>query len=204
MGMAVTGAPDSVALSLATPIWERIFTVAPLVLVGTKEAAGGYDLAPKHMAMPLGWQNRYCFVCSPRHATYANALRTGEFTVSFPTAEQVVATSLAAGPREEDGSKPALAALATVPARVVDGVLVAGAYLALECRLERLIDGFGENGIVAGEIVAASASRRAVRGAEVDDQELLAGCPLLAYLSPGRFASVGDSRSFPFPVDFRL
>ena len=201
--MAVTGAPEFAALPLGTPIWERFFTVAPLVLVGTREADGGHDLAPKHMAMPLGWQNRYCFVCSPRHATYTNAQRTGEFTVSFPTPEQVVATSLAAGPREEDGSKPSLAALETVPARVVDGVLVAGAYLALECRLERVIDGFGENGIVAGEIVAASVAAQAVRGAEVDDHELLARSPLLAYLSPGRFASVGTSRSFPFPLDFR-
>jgi flavin reductase (DIM6/NTAB) family NADH-FMN oxidoreductase RutF len=201
--MAVTGAPEFVALPLGTPIWERFFTVAPLVLVGTREADGGYDLAPKHMAMPLGWQNRYCFVCSPRHATYTNAQRTGEFTVSFPRPEQVVATSLAAGPREEDGSKPSLAALETVPARVVDGVLVAGAYLALECRLERVIDGFGENGIVAGEIVAASVAAQAVRGAEVDDHELLARSPLLAYLSPRRFASVGTSRSFPFPLDFR-
>ena len=203
MSMAVTGAPESVALSLATPIWERFFTVAPLVLVGTKEAAGGYDLAPKHMAMQLGWQNRYCFVCSPRHATYVNAVRTGEFTVSYPTAEQVVATSLAASPREEDGSKPSLAALETVPARVVDGVLVAGAYVTLECRLDRVIDGFGENSIVTGEIVAASVSTDAARGAEVDDQDLLAAGPLLAYLSPGRFASVGESRSFPLPLGCR-
>ena len=105
--------------------------------------------------------------------------------------------------REEDGSKPTLAALETVPTRVVDGVLVAGAYLALECRVERVIDGFGENAIVAGEIVAASVAAHAARGAEVDDHELLASSPLLAYLSPGRFASVGPSRSFPFPLDFR-
>lgn len=203
MSMAVTAVPESVALSLATPIWERLFTVAPLVLVGTKEPAGGYDLAPKHMAMPLGWQNRYCFVCSPRHATYVNALRTGEFTVSFPTAEQVVSTSLAAAPREDDGSKPALAGLETVPARAVDGVLLAGAYLALECRLERVVAGIGENAIVTGEIVAASAAAEALRAPEVDDHELLSQFPLLAYLSPGRFALVGASRSFPFPVDFR-
>jgi flavin reductase (DIM6/NTAB) family NADH-FMN oxidoreductase RutF len=87
---------------------------------------------------------------------------------------------------------------------VVDGVLVAGAYLALECRLERVIDGFGENGIVTGEIVAASVAAEAARGAEVDDNELLARSPLLAYLSPGRLASVRESRSFPFPLDFRL
>ncbi|HSB40169.1 MAG TPA: flavin reductase [Gaiellaceae bacterium] len=186
-----------------SPVWASFFTVAPLVLVATREPDGRHDIAPKHMAMPLGWQNHYCFVCSPRHATYVNAVRTGEFTVSFPTAEQVIATSLAASPREKDGSKPSLAALETVPARVVDGVLVAGAYLTLECRLDRAIDGFGEDSIVAGEIVAASVRADAARGAEVDDQDLLAAGPLLAYLSPGRFASVGESRSFPFPLGSR-
>jgi flavin reductase (DIM6/NTAB) family NADH-FMN oxidoreductase RutF len=202
--MAGPALPESIALSLGTPIWERFFTVAPLVLVGTKEASGGHDLAPKHMAMPLGWQNFYCFVCSPRHTTYANARRTGEFTVSFPTSEQVVAAGLAAAPRLGDGSKPSLAALQTVPAAVVDGVLVAGSYLALECRLERTIDGFGENSIIAGEIVAASVIGEFARGPEVDDHELIAHHPVLAYLNPGRFAELGESRSFPFPQDFRL
>ena len=31
-------------------VWERVFTVAPLVIVGSKETDGTYDLAPKHMA----------------------------------------------------------------------------------------------------------------------------------------------------------
>ncbi len=76
------------------PIWDRFFTIAPLVLVGTLEE-GGHDLAPKHMAMPLGWSNYFCFACSPRHATYRNAERTGTFTVSFPRPGGVVGASLA-------------------------------------------------------------------------------------------------------------
>ena len=55
------------------PIWERFFTVAPLVVVGTREEDGSPDLAPKHMAGPVSWQNFFGFVCSPTHATYANA-----------------------------------------------------------------------------------------------------------------------------------
>src|SRR5512132_2587144 len=198
-----TSVRESVALSLTAPIWDRFFTVAPLVLVGTKEPNGGYDLAPKHMAMPLGWQNFYCFVCSPRHGTYVNVVRTGEFTVSFPTADQVVAAGLAAAPRLEDGSEPALAALPTVAARVVDGIAVTGAYLVLECRLERVIDGFGDNSLIVGRVVAAAASQEAARGPEVDDQELIGRRPLLVYLSPGRFAEIERSRSFPFPLEFR-
>src|SRR5207342_3425489 len=60
-------------------LWERVFTVAPLVIVGSKEADGTYDLAPKHMAMPLGWRRRYGFVCTPRHRTYRNIERHGVF-----------------------------------------------------------------------------------------------------------------------------
>jgi predicted pyridoxine 5'-phosphate oxidase superfamily flavin-nucleotide-binding protein len=58
-----------VSLSTDAPIWDRFFRVAPLVLVGTLEEDGSPDLAPKHMAMPRGWENWFCFACSPRHAT---------------------------------------------------------------------------------------------------------------------------------------
>lgn len=33
-------------------LWSRVFSVAPLVVVGTREAEGSYDLAPKHLALP--------------------------------------------------------------------------------------------------------------------------------------------------------
>jgi len=49
--------PRLVELDLNDPIWERFFWVAPLVLVGTLEVDGSHDLAPKHMAMPMGWKN---------------------------------------------------------------------------------------------------------------------------------------------------
>ena len=44
-------APRPIAVD--QPIWERFYTVAPLVLVGTLEPDGSHDLAPKHMAMQL-------------------------------------------------------------------------------------------------------------------------------------------------------
>ena len=55
-------------LEVDFPIWDRFFTVAPLVLVRTKEAED-YDLAPKHMVTPLGWENDFAFVCTARHRT---------------------------------------------------------------------------------------------------------------------------------------
>jgi hypothetical protein len=85
-------------ITLATdrPIWDRFFGVFSLVIVGSKEQDGRYNLAPKHLAMPLGWENHYCFVCSPRHTTYHNVRRHGAFTVSYPRPTEVVLASLAA------------------------------------------------------------------------------------------------------------
>jgi len=193
-----------VAVPLDGPIWSRVFLVAPLVLVATREGGGGHDIAPKHMATPMGWQNYFGFVCSPRHATQRNAEATGAFTVSFPRPEQFVEISLAAAPRLRDSTKPSLAALPTVAATAVDGVLVAGCSLYLECELERVVDGFGENSLVVGRVVAAAARADALRAEERDDADLIHDVPPLVYLSPGRFASVDRSLSFPFPADFRL
>lgn len=183
------------------PIWERFFLVSPLVVVGTKEGEG-FDLAPKHMAFPLGWENFFGFVCTPRHATYHNAREHGAFTVSYPHPEQLVVTSLTAQRRDPAGEVPALDILPTEPARSVDGVLLRDAYVQLECELERVVDGFGPNSLVAGRIVAARVRSDALRTSESGDTERVRNAPLLAYLHPGRFARISESRAFPFPADF--
>jgi flavin reductase (DIM6/NTAB) family NADH-FMN oxidoreductase RutF len=193
---------ETVELAVDSPIWERVFTVAPLVLVGTKEPDGSYDLAPKHMAMPLGWGNRFGFVCTPRHATYANALREEAFTVGFPHRYQVVQAALAASRREPDGRKPNLQALPTFRASVVDGVLVHGCYLHLECELERVVGGFEDAELLIGKIVAARARGQALRAPDRDDAEILRRLAPITYLHPGRFSSGAESFSFPFPASF--
>jgi len=182
-------------------LWERVFTVAPLVLVGSKDTDGTYDLAPKHMAMPLGWRDRYGFVCTPRHRTYRNIERQGAFTVSFPRHFQIVQASLAASQREADGTKPALAALPTFPAGVVDGMLVHGCYLFLECELDRFVD-VDDASLVIGRIVAASALEDAIRDPDRDEAELLHHLSPLAFVSPSRFAAVDDTQAFPYPASF--
>lgn len=83
-----------VDIDTSQPVWDRCFTVAPLVLVGTREEGGELDLAPKHMVAPMGWQNYFGFVCSPTHGTYVNIARTGVFTFSYPRPSQVLYTSL--------------------------------------------------------------------------------------------------------------
>jgi hypothetical protein len=46
------GREGLVELTTVAPNWDRFFTIAPLNLVGTREADGSDDLAPKHMACP--------------------------------------------------------------------------------------------------------------------------------------------------------
>lgn len=189
-----------VPVDVGRPVWERFFSVAPLVLVATVEGAT-HDIAPKHMAMPIGWQNHFGFVCTPTHSTYRNALANGAFTVGFPRPGQVIQIAMAAAPRE-GGHKTGLDALATTPARVVEGVLVEGCRVHLECRLERVVDGFGDASLIVGVVVAASADPAALRDLDRDDADLIHDDPLLAYLHPGRLAAIERSASFPYPTGF--
>jgi len=185
------------------PIWERVFIVSPLVVVGTREGAG-FNLAPKHLAMPLSRRGHFGFVCEAAHATYHNAKEAGCFTVSYPRPEQIAMASLAAAPREDDGAaqKPVLSALPTMPATKVDGVFLEDAYLMLECELHEVIEGLGDNALLIGRIVAAHVHEDALRVFDGDDQKLIYESPLLAFVSPGRYAVVQETQAFPFPANF--
>ncbi len=196
--------PDAlVSLPMDEPIWERFFSVFPLVMVGTREEDGGHDLAPKHMAMPVSWKNWFGFVCTPRHRTYQNALRTGVFTVSYPRSEQIVLTSLAAAPRTDSNEKPSLMALPVFPAQAVDGVLLLGCDLYLECELDRMVDDLGDNSLIIGRIVAAHVDQHALRGDDREDNDIIRDKPLFAYLYPERFAIIDRSQGFPMPAGFK-
>jgi flavin reductase (DIM6/NTAB) family NADH-FMN oxidoreductase RutF len=192
-----------VSLSLEIPVWDRVFTVAPLVIIGSREPDGAYNLAPKHLATPLSWTNYFGFVCTPDHATYRNIRREGVFTVSYPRPNQMVLASLTASPREDDGRKPGLSALPTWPAHLIDGYFIEDAYLFFECELDRVIDDFDTSSLIAGRIVAAYAAGDSLRQDDWDDNDLLAQAPLLAYVNWGRFARIDESYAFPFMSRFK-
>jgi flavin reductase (DIM6/NTAB) family NADH-FMN oxidoreductase RutF len=192
-----------VTVDTSVPIWDQFFTVAPLVLIGTQDADGVLDFAPKHMVTPMGWQNYFGFVCTPRHVTCSNIERTGEFTVSYPKPAQVLYASLAASPRLEDGDKPVIDYLQSFPAREIEGSFVADSYLFFECKHYKTVHGFGENCLITGEIIAAYADEDFLRHTEVDAQETIHDSPLFAYLAPGRFAAISKSNAFPFPESMK-
>lgn len=191
-----------VTLDLRSPVWEQVFTVSPLVVVGTRED-GRPNLAPKHMATPLGWDGYFGFVCTPAHSTYHNVRTHEGFTVSFPGVDQLMATTLTATPRcGGEEPKPVLRALPTEEARQVNAPALRNAHLVLECELDRIVDGFGESSLVVGRVVAARARREALRSSDVEDEEVLSRSPLLTFVSPDRFAEVAVSHLFPLPEGF--
>ena len=201
--MAKTTTENLIDLDLDEPVWERCFTVFPLVVVGTREADGSDDLAPKHLAMPVSWQNHFGFVCTPRHNTYQNIQRSEEFSVTYVRPSQTVLASLAASPRCNDGSKPITDAIPTFEAEAINAPLLRNGYLFLECRLDRIIDDLGENSLIMGKIVKARLAEDALRGTDFDDEDLIFDSPLLAYLYPGRFAEIKASTKLPFPAGFK-
>jgi flavin reductase (DIM6/NTAB) family NADH-FMN oxidoreductase RutF len=194
--------PQYVTLSGNEPVWDRFPMLAPLVLVGTIEPDGEPDIAPKHMAIPLSWDNYFGFVCHPEHGTYKNLVANGCFTVGFPTPDMVLQTSLAAAPRASDGSKPTVQALPLTTATVIDGVLVEGCRVNLECDLDRVVDGLGQNVLVVGRVLLAHVDETVLRGYDVDDADLIHSAPLLAYVHPGRLATVSETVSFPYHLGF--
>ena len=75
-------------------------------------------------------------------------------------------------------------------------------YLVLECQLDKIVDGFGANSLIAGRVVAAQVRENALRMNDKDDQEILTSSPLMAYLPPSRYAVIDHTFSFPFPKGF--
>ena len=183
-------------------IFEQTFAAYSVVLIGTREADRSMDIAPKHMATPLGLSNYFGFVCTPKHHTYQNIKRTEEFSVSYPRPEEILSISFSAEDRDEEGKKPNLDTLETIPATTIDPEIVKNSYVFLECRLEEISDRFGDNSFIAGKIVAQHVHEDVKRSPDRDDNEIINDHPILAYLHPGRYTQISDSYSFPFPRDF--
>ena len=194
---------ETVDLSLDHPIWDRVFTVAPLVVVGTRDAMGNYDLESKHLALPLGSGLYFGFISTEQHATYRNISRDRCFTVSFPNPSSVVVTSLTSSARREGHKKPVLQALPMTKAVTMDAMFVSDSYLFLECELDRIITGFGENCLISGVIRRAAVNKESLRLFEQDDKVMLERRPLLAFLPPERYAVLKSTRPFPFPESVR-
>ena len=196
---------DFISLNVKECIWEEFYTVAPLVVIGSKEN-DGYDLSPKHMVTPIGFSNYLGFVCTPRHRTYHNIKKEKNFTVSFVKPSQVLLASLAAIPRCEENRYSKEKIVRDIPTILTpknDNIFIADSYVLLECTLYKIIDGFDDYSIITGQIDAAFVHKDYKIFDEDPQPKNIYDDPLLAYIAQGRFATIKETFSFPYPKGFK-
>ena len=183
--------------------WNRFYLPFSLVLIGSVEG-DHYNLAPKHLAMPLSWKNDFGFICTPSHKTYQNIKLTKTFTVSYPQADQLAIASLASSPRSEnDKDKQIISQLATRPAKVIDGIVLERAFLVYECELTKIYDDFNDNSLIAGKILKAYADEDYLIHQDQDNQRMIYSHPLPVFLYPDRYTLIEKTSAFPFPIGFK-
>jgi len=194
---------DFITLNVQESIWEHFYTVAPLVVVGTKEK-NGFDLAPKHMVTPIGFSDYIAFVCTPRHSTYHNIEKEKKFTISFVKPDQILLSSLAAIPRCSVNSFPndITDNIPTISTEKGENIFIADSYVLFDCDLHKIIDGFDDYSIITGKIKLALVHKDYKIISDEGQQTQIYENPLLAYIAQGRFASIKETLSYPYPKDF--
>ncbi len=198
------GFEDFVSLNTDQSLWEHFYTVAPLVVIGTREE-GGFDLAPKHMVTPVGFSNYFAFVCTPRHATYQNIRREKRFSVSYVKPDQILLSSIAAIPRcsVEDFTRDVIQHIPTLSSEDGQSVFVADSYLCFDCDLHQVFDGFDDYSIITGTIREAFVHKDYKIYTDQGQQGRIYEHPLLVYLAQGRFAEIRKTMAYPYPKDFQ-
>ena len=194
---------DFIPLNINESVWEHFYTVAPLVVIGSKNN-NNYNLAPKHMVTPIGFSNYFGFVCTPKHTTYHNIKKEEKFTVSYVKPNQILVTALAATPRcgDDDFSKDIIRNLPTIPS-VNNNLFIADSYVLFECSLFKIIDGFDDYSIITGKIDRVLVNKNYKIFSEMDEQKHIYNNPLLAYVAQGRFTTIKSTLKFPYPKDFQ-
>lgn len=127
----------------------------PVLIIGTYDADGNPD------AMNAAWGGQYgpnqIMLCLSEHKTTENIRQKGAFTVSFATAQQVVASDYVGIVSANDAlDKMEKSGFTTARSEFVDAPIINELPLTLECRLVK----FNEDGKVIGEIVNVSADER--------------------------------------------
>jgi len=195
---------DFISLDVKESIWEHFYTVAPLVVIGTKEGEG-FDLAPKHMATPMGFSDFFGFVCTPRHKTYHNIKESQRFSVSFVKPDQILLSSLAAMPRcaVTDFPTEITNQIPTVKSNDGGAIFVRDSYVMLDCSSYKIIDGFDDYSLITGKINKAQVHKHYKIISNEGNQKQIYDHPLLAYVAQGRFASIKETMRYPYPKDFQ-
>ena len=140
----------------------------PVLMIGTYDENGKADVM--NAAWGGVYDSKQIMICLGEHKTTQNIRLKKEFTVSFATAEQVVACDyVGIVSASNEPQKMEKSGLHTVKAENVDAPIIEELPLALECKLLK----FNEDGNVIGEVVNVSADERILgEDGKVDTEKL--------------------------------
>jgi flavin reductase (DIM6/NTAB) family NADH-FMN oxidoreductase RutF len=73
----------------------------------------------------------------------------------------------------------------------------------LDCSLYKIIDGFDDYSLITGRVEQAMVHKDYKIVSDEGQQKQIYDHPLLAYIAQGRFASIKETLSYPYPKDFQ-
>jgi flavin reductase (DIM6/NTAB) family NADH-FMN oxidoreductase RutF len=171
----------------------------PIAWVSTLDADGARNLAPySYFNACSATPPIVHFTSTTSRDSIANVRATGEFVINIVSDDlaQAMRTSSAALHSGEDEFE--VAGLQTVPSRTVSPPRVAGAKVALECRLRQLLE-MGEGTMVFGDVLHVHVERSVWREGRVDPTLLRP----VGRLSAPYFTTVSDVYSLELPEDVK-
>jgi len=170
---------------------ERNFVISPVVVITTVDKEGTPNAAIKTGFMSVSSLRRVAFSCAPEHHTHRNILETKEFVVNVPT-EDIVREVYTASVITEKTCPPDVneieeAGLTPIPSERVKPPRIKECVAHYECVLD-----WHKEGILVGEIVAASADQNLLKRKETRKMMFVAaGQPVTCY------GITGETRRFP-------
>jgi len=195
-------APDDLELDLdALEERERYFLLTsvvvprPIAWVSTLDAQGTRNLAPySYFNACSATPPIVHFTSTTSRDSLANVKATGEFVVNVVSEDLAPAMRVSSAALYSGEDEFEVAGLQTVPSRAVAPPRVAGAKIALECRLRQLLE-MGEGTMVFGDVLHVHVERSVWRDGRVDPELLRP----VGRLSAPYFTTVSDVYSLELP-----
>lgn len=199
-------APDNLELDLvALGERERYFLLTsvvvprPIAWVSTLDAEGTRNLAPySYFNACSATPPIVHFTSTTSRDSLANVKATGEFVVNVVSEELAPAMRASSAALYSGEDEFEVAGLQTVLSRTVAPPRVAGAKVALECRLRQLLK-MGEGTMVFGDVLHVHVDHSVWREGRVDPTLLRP----VGRLSAPYFATVSDVYSLDLPEDVK-
>jgi flavin reductase (DIM6/NTAB) family NADH-FMN oxidoreductase RutF len=171
----------------------------PIAWVSTLDADGARNLAPySYFNACSATPPIVHFTSTTSRDSIANVRATGEFVVNVVSEDLAQAMRVSSAALHSGEDEFAVAGLQTVPSRTVKPPRVAGAKVALECRLRQLLE-MGEGTMAFGDVLHIHVERSVWREGRVDATLLRP----VGRLSAPHYTTVADVYSLELPADVK-